>query len=105
LISREGASEAAQVTGSEAWAIVSRIIAAILIYGGAGWFIGRFFDAPGIGLAIGSLIGVGLATYTTVVKLSYLDESALPVGVNETGTSWSRRMTQIRIRNARETSE
>ena len=93
------------MTGSEAWAIVSRMIAAILIYGGIGWFVGRFFDAAGIGLAIGSLIGVGLATYTTVVRVSSLDESALSVGVNETGTSWSRRMTQVRIRNARETSE
>ncbi len=104
-ISREGSVEVAQVTGSEAWSIVNRIIAAILIYGGAGWLIGRLFDGPGVGLAVGTLIGVGLAMYTTVVRVASLDESALPIALNETGTSWSKRMTQVRIRNARETSE
>ena len=105
MISREGSVEVAQVTGSEAWSIVNRIIAAILIYGGAGWLVGRFLDRPSVGLAVGTLIGVGLALYTTVVRVSSLDESSLPIALNETGTSWSRRMTQIRIRNARETSE
>jgi hypothetical protein len=77
----------------------------MLIYGGAGWFIGRIFDRPSVGLAVGTLIGVGLATYTTMVRVASLDESSLPIGLNESGTSWSKRMTEVRVRNARETSE
>ena len=67
--------------------------------------IGRFFDQPAVGLAVGTLIGVGLATSTTVIRVASLDDSPLPIALNETGTSWSKRMTQIRVRNARETSE
>jgi F0F1-type ATP synthase assembly protein I len=105
LISREGAAEAATVTGSEAWAIVNRMIAGILIYGGLGWFIGRFFDAATLGFTIGTFLGLGLAMYTTTVKIKALGEDSLKVAMDQPGTSWSRRMTQIRMSNARETSE
>ncbi|MCH9815588.1 MAG: hypothetical protein K0U64_03920 [Actinomycetia bacterium] len=93
------------VTGSEAWGIMNRIIAAIVIYGGLGFLIGMIFDAQTVGLALGTLLGVGLATYTTMVRVSSLSDSALPVGQNRSGTSWSNKMTQVRMRNARENTE
>ena len=93
------------VTGTEAWGIMNRIIAAIVIYGGIGFLIGMIFDSQTTGLALGTLFGVGLATYTSVVRVSSLSDSALPVGQNRSGTSWARKMTQVRMRNARENSE
>ena len=92
------------MTGSEAWGIVSRIIAGLLLYGGAGWVVGLLFGAANVGLAIGSLVGIGLATYTTIVRVSSLNDSGLPIA-SQTGTAWTKRMTQIRVRNAKETSE
>jgi hypothetical protein len=100
-----GALGAPGVTGAEAWGIMNRIIAAIVIYGGIGFLAGMIFDAQTVGLAIGSLFGVGLAIYTTMVRVSSLSDSALPVGRNRSGSSWSTKMTQVRMRNARETSE
>lgn len=98
-------SEATRTTNIEAWAIVNRLLASILLYGGGGALVGWFFGSLGIGLAIGTLVGVALAVYMTTIRVKSLNDSALPVRSNVTGSKWSTRMAQVRMRNARENSE
>ncbi len=98
-------AEATRTTNVEAWAIVNRLLASILLYGGLGALIGWFFGALGIGLAIGTLVGVALAMYMTTIRVKSMNDSGLPVRSNVTGSRWSTRMAQVRMRNARENSE
>lgn len=62
---------------SDAWSIVSNLMAGILIYGGLGFLIGRWLGDPSIGMAVGVLVGLGLAGYLINHKLRQETESEL----------------------------
>ncbi len=84
------------MTGNEAWGIVSRLIAGMLIYGVAGWLLGRWLGYPVAGSAVGVLLGLGLGLYLSVVRVHQLGSSAPALEISGT-QSWSARMTRARV--------
>lgn len=93
-------SEAARVTGNEAWGIVSRILAGMLIYGLIAWAVGSWLGHSTAGAAIGVLLGAGLGLYLSVVRIRQLgDHQKLVVAES---SSWTARMTRARIERSSE---
>lgn len=64
-------------TSDMAWRSVSSLLAGILLYGGLGYFIGKFFGHQEIFMAIGILVGIFLALYLTYTRVSRLDQDTL----------------------------
>lgn len=95
------AAEAARVTGNEAWAIVSRTIAGMLLYGAIGYGAGFWLGSPTVGLAVGILLGAGLGVYLSFMSIRSLGSAhtSLPVSGSQ---SWSARMTRARMERASE---
>jgi len=50
------------------WAIISYLIAGMLLYGGIGWLIGRWTGHSAIFLPAGMLIGLGLALALVIFR-------------------------------------
>ena len=50
------------------WAIVSYLIAGMLLYGGIGWLIGRWTGSTALPLAIGMLVGLALALALVIFR-------------------------------------
>jgi F0F1-type ATP synthase assembly protein I len=95
------AAEAARVTGNEAWAIVSRTIAGMLVYGAIGYGLGNWLGSPTAGLSIGVLLGVALGLYLSFVSIKSLGGSNQALKVS-TSDSWSAKMTRARMERASE---
>lgn len=97
----EVAADAA-ATGHEAWAIFSRMIAGMMIYGALGWLLGTWLGRPTTGLAIGVLLGLVLGLYMSVLRIQHLGSKPSPALVVSGSQSWSARMTRARIERASE---
>lgn len=61
-------------TSELAWRSVSSLLAGILLYGGLGYFIGKFFGHQEIFMAIGVLVGIFLGLYLIYNQVSRLDQ-------------------------------
>jgi ATP synthase protein I len=90
------------VTGNEAWAIVSRLLAGMLLYGAMGWALGSWLGNTTAGLAIGVMLGVLLGLYLSLLRIRQLGEASTPALVVSGSQSWSARMTRARMDRANE---
>lgn len=81
---------------------MSRLITGLLLYGGLGFLGGQWLGVPALGLAIGSMIGMALALYLSHMRVAAMDDGPLPLPESSSPMTWSRRMTQVRMREARE---
>lgn len=52
-----------------AWSMFSKIVAGLLIYGGAGWALDRWLGFDAVFLPMGVLLGAGIAIYLVFVRL------------------------------------
>ncbi|MEI2717322.1 MAG: hypothetical protein V9E98_10055 [Candidatus Nanopelagicales bacterium] len=95
------AQDAARVTGNEAWAIMSRMLAGMLIYGVGGWLLGRWLGFPVAGAAVGVLLGLGLGLYLSMIRIRQLGTKAPALEISGS-RSWSARMTRARIERSSE---
>jgi ATP synthase protein I len=57
-------------TADLAWRSVSTLMAGMLLYGGLGWLVGRWLGHRDAFMAVGLLIGIGLALYLTNIRVS-----------------------------------
>ncbi len=53
----------------EAWTIVGRLFAGIVVWGGIGLLLDRVFGFSALFLPIGVVLGLGGALYLTIVRL------------------------------------
>lgn len=95
-------AEAARVTGNEAWAIVSRILSGMLLYGAIGYAVGLWLDKVTLGLSVGILVGVVLGLYLSVLSIRSLGDTAQERLVVTSSGSWSARMTRARMQRAKD---
>ena len=56
-------------TSDMAWRSVSTMMAGLLLYGGLGWLIGAKVGHQDVFTAVGSLVGIVLALYVTIVRI------------------------------------
>ncbi len=57
----------------DAWAIMSRLIGGIAVWGGAGWLIDRWTGHQALFLPIGIVVGIAAVLYLVWVKSSRHD--------------------------------
>jgi F0F1-type ATP synthase assembly protein I len=57
-------------TADMAWRAVSTLTAGMLLYGGLGWLVGGWVGHRETFMAVGLLIGIGLALYVTNARLT-----------------------------------
>jgi ATP synthase protein I len=55
-------------TGNEGWAIISYLIAGMLVYGGLGWLISRWTGMPAVLLPAGIVTGLVIALVMVVLR-------------------------------------
>jgi len=53
----------------EAWTIIGRLFAGIVVWGGVGLLLDHVFGFSGLFLPIGVVLGLGGAVYLTIVRL------------------------------------
>lgn len=58
-----------RISDDAAWAAVSLLTAGILLYGGAGWLVGRWLGNQSLFIALGVLVGVALAMFMLFRRL------------------------------------
>jgi hypothetical protein len=56
-------------TSDMAWRSVSTMMAGLLLYGGLGWLVGAKFGHQDVFTAVGSLVGIALSLYVTIVRI------------------------------------
>ena len=53
-----------------AWTVVSRLIAGVILYAGIGWLLSIWLGHRDLLIAVGAMMGIGLAMYTIVRGLT-----------------------------------
>lgn len=66
-------SDDGRQTSDMAWRSVSTLMAGMLLYGGLGWLIGKFFGHQEAFMAAGVLLGIFLALYLTYARVSMMN--------------------------------
>jgi F0F1-type ATP synthase assembly protein I len=57
-------------TADAAWAIVSYLLAGMLVWGGVGWLLDRWLHKDALFLPIGLLFGISAAMYLVVARIN-----------------------------------
>jgi ATP synthase protein I len=53
---------------NDGWTVVGYLLSGIIVWGGIGWLIDRWLHLSGIPIAIGTILGAGLATYIVLKR-------------------------------------
>ena len=96
------ASEAARVTGNQAWSSMSRIIAGMVLYGAVGFAIGAWLGNAQAGLAVGVIVGVALGLLLSSAMIGRLGGANQALELRGSSNSWSAKMARARIERAGE---
>lgn len=70
-----GASKAVvSADGNMAITVSSHMISGILVYGGLGWLLSRWFGNESLFIAGGVLLGAAFSTYLVIIRLRQMPE-------------------------------
>ncbi len=61
---------------AEAWMIIGRITAGMVVYGGLGWLLSLWLGHQSFFIAVGVLIGMAASLYLVYVRLAATDATA-----------------------------